>query len=178
MSDSWVPVQSPRGKLRLKAGRVGERNTIVGIEYENEDGITSDDLRRLPVAAMEMLLNHPAVMSELSALSDKLDAISGPIPNRALAQLDRLIDDAMRERSTPPKRSELRLPRHKGTGKKPDSFYMALATAYSRLVHHRMRPAAELAAANNVPLTTVHRWVREARARGFLPAQGRKGRAG
>jgi hypothetical protein len=34
-----------------------------------------------------------------------------------------------------------------------------------------------LAEANNVPVTTARRWIKEARARGFLPA-GRAGKAG
>jgi len=36
---------------------------------------------------------------------------------------------------------------------------------------------ANLAEANGVPVSTVHRWVKEARRRGFLPP-GRPGRSG
>jgi len=59
----------------------------------------------------------------------------------------------------------------------PDSFYDAVASAYRTLVSTSSRPIAELAAANEVPITTAQRWVREARSRGKLPP-GRRGKAG
>jgi len=58
-----------------------------------------------------------------------------------------------------------------------DSFYDAVAGGYRALVAHSSRPIAELANANEVPLTTAQRWVREARRRGKLPP-GRSGKSG
>jgi hypothetical protein len=60
---------------------------------------------------------------------------------------------------------------------KPVSFYRQVADTYRRLAAHGNRPAVEMANANGVPVTTVHRWVKEARRRGFLPP-GQKGRRG
>jgi hypothetical protein len=62
-------------------------------------------------------------------------------------------------------------------GAKPDWFYERLAVAYSNLALRSNRPAVLLAERNQVPVTTVHRWVKEARRRGFLPP-GQKGRRG
>lgn len=59
----------------------------------------------------------------------------------------------------------------------PDSFYEAVAAAYRQLVGASSRPIGELAAANDVPVTTAQRWVREARRRGKLPP-GHPGKAG
>lgn len=59
----------------------------------------------------------------------------------------------------------------------PDTFYDAVATAYRSLVANSSRPIGELAAANDVPVTTAQRWVREARRRGKLPP-GRPGKSG
>lgn len=66
-----------------------------------------------------------------------------------------------------------------GTGQRgrPDSFYRDIAHAYLQLAQSTARPAAELAEVGGVPVTTAHRWVKEARRRGFLPP-GRPGRAG
>jgi hypothetical protein len=52
-----------------------------------------------------------------------------------------------------------------------------VASVYSALAASSNRPAVELAESNDVPLTTAHRWMKEARRRGFLPP-GQKGRRG
>jgi hypothetical protein len=62
-------------------------------------------------------------------------------------------------------------------GPKPDDFYEKVAIAYERLSVRSNRPAAEIAEAVDVPLTTVHRWVKWARQLGYLPP-GQKGRRG
>lgn len=53
----------------------------------------------------------------------------------------------------------------------------ALSRAYGEYVAESNAPAKEIAGEAGVPVTTVHRWIREARRRGFLPP-ARKGRAG
>jgi hypothetical protein len=60
---------------------------------------------------------------------------------------------------------------------KDDSFYQRIAEIYGQVAVASKRPAKDLAETWKVPITTVHRWVREARRRGhLLPAeQGRRG---
>jgi hypothetical protein len=58
-----------------------------------------------------------------------------------------------------------------------DDFYAHVAAIYRHLVGQTKQPVASLAEANNVPKTTAHRWIKEARARGHLPP-GRPGKAG
>jgi hypothetical protein len=60
---------------------------------------------------------------------------------------------------------------------RPDHFYRDVAQAYLDLAQASPRPVADLAQAHDVPSTTAHRWVKEARRRGFLPP-GRPGKAG
>jgi hypothetical protein len=69
-------------------------------------------------------------------------------------------------------RSKLSLP-----VKKNDMFYERVAAIYRQKAAQSNRPAVEIANTNGVPVTTVHRWVKEARRRGFLPP-GQKGRRG
>lgn len=58
--------------------------------------------------------------------------------------------------------------------RKPDEFYEQVAERFLWLTERGRKPAVELAAANpDVPVTTVHRWVKEARRRGILPAARR-----
>jgi hypothetical protein len=59
----------------------------------------------------------------------------------------------------------------------PDAFYDSIATAYRSLVSTTSKPVSELATANDVPVTTAQRWVKEARRRGLL-APGHPGKAG
>jgi hypothetical protein len=58
-----------------------------------------------------------------------------------------------------------------------DDFYAEVAVAYRHLAATTHRPVAHLADANDVPVTTAQRWVKEARRRSLL-APGRQGKAG
>jgi hypothetical protein len=59
--------------------------------------------------------------------------------------------------------------------RKPDDFYRTVADLYQWLSARVSRPAEEIADANGVPSTTVHRWIKEARHRGIMPAGQRGG---
>jgi hypothetical protein len=58
-----------------------------------------------------------------------------------------------------------------------DDFYAHVAAVYRHLVGQTKQPVQSIAEANNVPKTTAHRWIKEARNRGLLPP-GRPGKAG
>lgn len=62
-------------------------------------------------------------------------------------------------------------------GSDPEGFYRHLAMRYRIYAVETKAPARAIADEAQVPVTTVHRWIREARQRGFLPP-GRKGRVG
>jgi hypothetical protein len=70
-----------------------------------------------------------------------------------------------------------RLPQVYGR-KFPDSFYERVARAYQTAVDAKKPPGKTIAEANDVPATTVARWVREARRRGLLDKAMGKGRIG
>ena len=99
----------------------------------------------------------------------------GRIEATANAQLHGGVDKAARGgRSKPQIAAKLRKSTPQGY---TDAFYDAVAIAYRGLVGTSSRPIGELATANEVPVTTAQRWVREARRRGKLPP-GRPGKAG
>jgi hypothetical protein len=60
---------------------------------------------------------------------------------------------------------------------RPDAFYREVAASYLELAQQGRGPARLLAERHDVPVSTVHRWVKEARRRGLLPP-GRAGKAG
>lgn len=59
---------------------------------------------------------------------------------------------------------------------KPDRFYRDLARLYGEVALNSSRPAAVIAEANTVPVSTVHGWVKEARRRGLLAPGERRAR--
>jgi hypothetical protein len=67
--------------------------------------------------------------------------------------------------------------RNTAGGGRADEFYAAVAGVYRELAQNSPRPVIELAEANDVPVTTAHRWIKEARKRGYL-GPGRPGKAG
>jgi DNA invertase Pin-like site-specific DNA recombinase len=79
----------------------------------------------------------------------------------------------------PARRPSLKLRIPKAT-KKPNDFYRRVAQIFSELQRQGIKgPANEVAAANEVPVSTVHRWLKEARRRGLLgPGQREKETAG
>ncbi|MFI5915642.1 hypothetical protein [Dactylosporangium sp. NPDC051541] len=60
---------------------------------------------------------------------------------------------------------------------RPDVFYRQVADVYLEYAQASPRPACDLADQHGVPVSTAHRWVKEARRRGFLPP-GRPGKSG
>ncbi|WP_433053405.1 hypothetical protein [Dactylosporangium sp. CS-033363] len=60
---------------------------------------------------------------------------------------------------------------------RPDIFYRQVADVYLEYAAASPRPACDLADRHGVPVSTAHRWVKEARRRGFLPP-GRPGKSG
>lgn len=62
-----------------------------------------------------------------------------------------------------------------GGYRKPDGFYRQVAERYLWLAAVSPRPAQELADANGLPVGTVHRWVKEAKARRLLLLPAHRG---
>ncbi|MEM9405870.1 MAG: hypothetical protein AAGA81_07530 [Acidobacteriota bacterium] len=64
--------------------------------------------------------------------------------------------------------SDARIRTEPGARDKGDAFYEEVADVYRLLAAHTRAVAKTIAEANGVKDTTVHRWIREARKRGFL----------
>jgi hypothetical protein len=152
---------------------------VIGI-----DRLDSNVLRAIPLGQLEAMANAPAVRERLAAgaeateidvaQSDLIDIIFPPQTVEAplIENLGQVFTPTVKQR-----RPRLRIAVPKGGQKHPDDFYRRVAAAYSDLAGRSRRPAAELAAKNDVPVTTVHRWIKEARRRGLL-GPGRRGSAG
>lgn len=91
--------------------------------------------------------------------------------------LDRYLEHTVKERHSPIAMTEPREKLTRPDGSDPDAFSYRVAEAYKEAVISTSKPAVALAEEAGVPVTTVHRWIREARQRGHLP-KAKKGRAG
>ena len=125
-------------------------------------GVSGRELDRLPLGRIESAVNNPAVADDVRARL--IDASDGEADlmmyiHRRFAPIYTAHGQSRRPRN------KLKIP--KGP-KRPDSFYQQVASAYSEVALLSGHPAKELAAANGVPVTTVHRWIKEARRRGLL----------
>lgn len=118
-------------------------------------------LRELPFIRIEAAINQPRHHEVLSRQVMPSNAVLVDFPAKAVRWM------------TPPEepvkttRPDLRI-EDPGGYRKPDEFYRDVADRYLWLATVSSRPAQELAAANDMPAATVHRWIREAKARGLL----------
>jgi hypothetical protein len=129
------------------------------------DRIDSALLRRLPLGRIEAMANHP----------DHVEVIRAHV---AAAPRPDFEPQAGRRRAPwVPKEVTWSIDLDVPKGRKPEAFYQRVAAIYADAAQLSRRPAAEIADAVGVPVVTVHRWVAEARKRGFLPAaeSGRRG---
>jgi hypothetical protein len=184
LEDGWVlwhrgtggTTDGIRVYAHLFAEEEGARGEIVRLVIEGRT-LTTERLRSVPLARIETLANtnpdfRPHTKgTEQHPISDAFDQVERQA-NRVM------LDNAHRkaqEPQTPQPAS--RAPLTRPDGKDPDAFYERVAEAYREMVQTHRNVAVALAEEANVPPGTVHRWVLEARRRGFLPP-ARQGRVG
>jgi hypothetical protein len=133
-------------------------------------------LRRIPFERIEAAVNQPRHRKVLARYVKHWRVVADSMPNVRTAEHPTPHQSwAMTPREPVPNpRPDLRLPLEIDPRNRPDAFYAAVADAFLWLASVSPRPAQELATANGVPVTTVHRWVREAKSRGLLllPTKG------
>jgi hypothetical protein len=148
-------------------GRLGVEQAVVTLPGPDLDQIDVAAWRSVPIAEATTIANLPEYCKVITAHLNDDDAevsIGEGADDLQPVLLVKRTGHAYR----------LRIPYG---NKYPDTFYERVAKAYETAVANGEPPAQAMSNANGVPLTTVHRWVREARRRGVLaPAQkGRKG---
>jgi hypothetical protein len=163
----------PESYVALPGGIVGYRSAsstvLVWFCREGE--------KPLSVAAVSFLpVDHPLGTNDLRNVPlGRIKAFANGHRDRILGDIEKKLtmEEAAamvtREPPTRARRPNLKLPVSEGSNRHPDAFYRRLAKLYVDLATVTKKPAADIAEANDVPVTTVHRWIRETRRRGFLP---------
>lgn len=124
------------------------------------DSLTAALVRKLPIERIRAAVNHPFHYPNLARYVSQRAFVS--VPPGGLWR-DSLPDVPR------PENPALVIKVPEGGGRRPDEFYGQVADAFAWLSGRTQSPAKDLAEANGVPVSTVHRWVKEARARGLLP---------
>lgn len=173
----WVPDLEPGVTVRVQLTSTDGRQRIDRMEIAGD--VSARVLRSIPIGRIEASANttfgqDPAETSEVDA------ELIRPAPPAAVPdgfELDDAGEIHERPAADDDREPDLVLEGAAPRTRKPDDFYERVADLYRRLSVYSSRPAADIADANGVPVTTVHRWVKEARHRDLLPP-GRVGAAG
>jgi len=120
-------------------------------------------LRELPLGRMELVVNLPVHRAQMARFAQSRGGDLGITwPGVDLDYMTEVVVGKRRRR-----RPRMRLDIPEGN-RKPDKFYEQVAYRWGVLQAEGAKAAAELAEANDVPVTTVYRWVKEARRRGLM----------
>jgi hypothetical protein len=195
LKDGWVTwgrgtgVDSVDVYAQLCADKEGGRGQIVQLFLSGRN-LTTDRLRSIPVAHIENLANtNPNFTPHIRGDDNGLMAeLVKQFHDEASQQINEVFTDSagLTDASTivtasltasASVRGRGHEPLARPDGSNPDAFYKQVAEAYRDVLQTTNKVAKVLAEEANVPVGTVHRWIMEARRRGFLPA-ARQGRAG
>ncbi|SNT56667.1 hypothetical protein SAMN05443665_104568 [Actinomadura meyerae] len=167
VDDGWISVEPPQGMdglhVRVKLAENG-RYKITDL-FLHGGQIEADQFRGISISRLEAQINA------LSAIERPTLDADAPDDELTLPTLRRRAGKAQAGRQ------QLIEKLQRPTGQNPDGFYRRVAVAYADQAAVTRSPAKALADEAEVPVTTVHRWVREARRRGFLPP-AEQGKAG
>lgn len=157
----WAAYHSPETKAENATVLLrvdGPLSGPLSIRELRAANASSTLLRAIPFMRIEAAINHPEHRAALAG-GLKHAAIDGHAPggtrylnppgSAVIAPQDLAVTDP-------------------GGYRKPDSFYRHVADRYLQRAAVSARPALDIAEANGVPAATVHRWIREAKARGLL----------
>lgn len=140
-ADYFSPATARLGaEINLLIGPDG--GGALGVREFRAAGFESRLMRQIPFTRIEAAVNHPRHRAQLFGHVEA----SASIPMR-------------------PRDLAVTLSREY---RKPDSFYAEFAELYLWLAALSGSPAHDIAAANDMPVSTVHRWIREAKSRGVL----------
>lgn len=143
--------------------------------YLYGERITATDLRQVQPGYAEKLANHPGGGRDWFLGEQRKQGGVEPTLPELRAGFEQAVSILKQLEANAAKSDRPRLERPDRSD--PDSFYRLVAQAYREYLTQTGAPAPRIAEEAGVPVATAHRWIREARRRGALPA-GEKGRAG
>ena len=203
---TWEVEYRPRGWIRLRGpadgvtvylnyGQIGEPGhqrldlQSMTMYKGDKESLSARAWRRVPFSAIEVLITSPGIWEVLTAPCDVPPPSPGTLEEYFAATEDFAKIGASRLHGVIPDADTYvgdgtpgfparELPRIKPPeGRLSDEFLGSVADAYRWFTEAKRAPAPAISEMSGVPVRTVHRWIYEARKRGFLPP-ARQGRAG
>lgn len=150
-----------------------------GLRGDGPGRLTGELLRTLPLSHMEIWANggpeREQLIQEIENAGPRLERETERWREKVASDQVQLNPETMKRL----RRGALKL-QVPTSLKKPDAFYQRIADLYTALARSGSRkPAQEIADANGIEVSKVHRWIKEARRReGVVVAPGRRGKAG
>lgn len=134
----------------------------------DRSGINSAVIRRLPLERISATVNRPSHRASIErCIAVVLVGLMIPRPQ----------DDWQVDPPEPLSHIDLRMVDIQQSGRRPDTFYADFAERFAYQASVSNKPAHDIANANVIPVSTVHRWAKEARRRGLLSTYGNRGGA-
>lgn len=173
--DGWFVLNGPpygADGLHVHGSRNADGRWVITDLYLHGKALSVETMRGISIpkieATMARLARDPQLLANISGDDDEKLTI-GDLRERAsqVAAMQRELG----------RHGEARAPLGRPGTEDSEVFYARVARAYGDYATETTAPAKAMAAEAGVPVTTVHRWIREARRRGLLPP-ARKGRAG
>ena len=159
----WCSYTSEQASYLLRFEDREGRLAVAEVHVRDAENM-GEALRDLPLRKLEALANAPSPSHDalIRALQRDATRINEAV-NRTIAE----IESAARAVMEPVEALSLRIRGAKGEPgqKRPDEFYENVHPVHD-LATAQGKTAADIARANGVPLTSVYRWLKEARARG------------
>lgn len=167
------------GFLLVRTSRRSGSRRITGLVLMPGEGDSMGQmLKDLPLSRIEFFLRQlPEMPAEVEHVDEDgaVEVFHDPLGTHIFKEWNRA--EGASVRSVEGDRDEHRRPALTRPDKSGDDvFYKQVAEAYAEVMARTRAVAPTLAEEANVPVRTVHRWVAEARRRGFLPPTSR-GRA-
>lgn len=170
----WAYVETPDPTLSawVQLRTVGSRievGTVVLEKVPGLPGIDARELGKLRLGGIERAINSPAYVDALrSHLPTSADEIAAADIGMRLAEEFAPVHTGLRVARKVSIHLNVPVDR-----KKPDEFYKRVAEVHAAISGLSAKPAVDIARANNVPTSTVYRWLKEARRRGILASAQR-----
>lgn len=159
---SWLYWFHPEGPdVRVRVAHVQSHVRVRGIWVETEGGsLPATALRALPLGKVEAVLNDEHTRDRLGLDLEQECSFIAPSAGLTRTQLYERTHDLPEVGGEESLRIAMPPGRYRD-----DDFYYEVARVYAIAARTSRRPAKDIAKANDVPYSTVYRWMREAKSR-------------